>query len=243
MELHVKSVHQISLQLLWGGVGEGVARPDSSLWSGGKWFSQLRPNINHFTIVSKQGELVRRMGKVMFSVCSHPGGYPSQVRTGGTLARWGWGYPSQVSKGGTLARSGQGGTPVSQDARGHTAHRIASAHSAVLSGGGGYPSPWLGLAGTGVLPSAKTRYPSSGTGTRGTSLHDWDWGIPHLGLGYPPPPTRTGVPPWERIWGTPPPYGGEQTENITFLILRMRVVIISLENWRTLLISYSVLFV
>ena len=155
--------------------------------------------------------------------------YPDQVRTGR--------YPSQSER------------------KRHTTRHIASAHSAVLSWGGG------------------------GGGRVGTPVHDWDWlglgysprpgpGTPHLGLGPgvppsmtgtgvspiwdwatrpppppPPPPARTGVPPWERIWGTSPPYGGEQTENITFLILRMRVVIISLQNWKTLLIFYSVLFV
>ena len=84
-----------------------------------------------------------------------------------------------------------------------TTRRVASTHSAVLTGRGG--GPHLGLA-SGVPHPALARGP--GTEVPPT----WDWGTPpppgpgvppppgtggppHLGLGYPPTPT------W--AWGTP----------------------------------------
>ena len=107
-----------------------------------------------------------------------------------------------------------------RDRKRHTAHCIASTHSAVLSlWGEGVPLSWTGgmpvlpggtpvlmgvpkswLRGTTVLPGRDTpvlRYPQSG------------WGTPHqvVELGY-PPGKDLGPETWERTWGWGTPRKG-----------------------------------
>ena len=98
----------------------------------------------------------------------------------------------------------------------HTARCVSSTPSSVLSQGGtpsldrGYPVPGWGypVLGWGGTPSLDRGYPIHGQGT--------------------PCPDLTGVPPPRRpdLAEVPPTPGCEQTENITFPILRMRAVMI-----------------
>ena len=63
-------------------------------------------------------------------------------------------------------------TVLMREGKGHTICRVASAHSAVLSwGGGGLPHPWPWLG----TPSLDGGYLSR------------DGGVPHLWTGVPPP--------------------------------------------------------
>ena len=114
----------------------------------------------------------------------------------------------------------------------YTVHHVASARSAVLSGG--YPIlTWPGgvlqsctLPGLGYLPSWD--WGTSPCQDRGTpSGQDWDTPPPQKGPGK---ESGTGAPPVDRVlWdvgkyyamGYPPFPPCEQTENITFPILRM----------------------
>ena len=138
----------------------------------------------------------------------------------------------------------------------HTTHHVASAHSTVLSWGvsqskmggtnfcpgqkgypssvlvGEYPSPVL-VGGTLVLswlegyPYPGQGYPYPGVPPKTGVPSTWDWGTPHLGLGYAP---RKDLGPeiWERTWDWGSPPGCEWTdtcESITFPILWMWAVI------------------
>ena len=120
----------------------------------------------------------------------------------------------------------------------HTICRVASARYAALSnGGGGLPHPVLAggvpypvlvrgvppsIPGMGTPPVSWMGYPSAWT---------WD-GVPPISwMGYPLPGSGIGYPDHPDLGQgtTPPPvkvWTDKQTENSTFPILRMRVVII-----------------
>ena len=87
-----------------------------------------------------------------------------------------------------------------------------------VPGLGGYPIPCLG--GCTLSHVWGILHPRSG----GVPHLRSGWGTPPLTwLGYPPSELRWDTPPDLR-WGTPPPRKFEQTEIITFPILRMRAV-------------------
>ena len=124
------------------------------------------------------------------------GGTQSQVR-GGTQSQV-WGVPSGRSGGGTWSQVWEG-VPI--PGLGGTPSHV-----------GGYPISGLG----GYLG-----YPSSSRPGWGSLRPGWGPPLNPAGV----PPDLAGVPPHLRPeMGYPPPGKCEQTENITFPILRMRAV-------------------
>ena len=86
---------------------------------------------------------------------------------------------------------------------------------------GGYPSSGWGHSRPGVCPWSGLGYPPARTGIPSGQ----DWGTSPEGtreLGTPlwkRPGTRVWRRDWEPDWANPPPPGGEQTENITAVII------------------------
>ena len=164
-------------------------------------FEGLNQNANLLFWIFTAG--IRRMGKVMFSVCPPLGG------GGGG----GEGYHSpRLFPRSLVPGLFQGGTLVPGSFQG--------LWFLVLSGGtpvpgGGYPSPGQGV------PQSQWR---------GTPVLAGGTAQARTGVGYPPARTGVGYPPWSgQAWGTPPPLGTGYTvggmpravsRRRTFLIVR-----------------------
>ena len=107
----------LSLVLLWGGGGGGNIALDRGTPPPEKRASACYAADSTPLAVMQEDCLVTDRGKVMFSVCSHLGGYPDQVQMGGgtpARSRWGGGTPAStpsldLSRGGP--RWGEGTPP------------------------------------------------------------------------------------------------------------------------------------
>ena len=147
---------------------------------------------------------IRRMGKVMFSVCvsvhTRRGGTPSSWWWRGTLSSWWWGVPHPADgRGGYPIQLVVGGTPAWTWMGGYLGYPLAGGpHPGYPLAGGptwgtpqqGEPHLWYPLAG-GPTQGTPAGGPTWGTIPPGRGSPTW--GTPHRGTppGVPPPPPPT----------------------------------------------------